>query len=130
VVSSGAVAVSFVNSVALLWDAVAAQSPSPMLAQLAVELPRGEWWRYEPKFDGFRGLLHRSARGQTQLLSRNADLGPWFPELTRAAGSLPPGTLLDGEIVICDETGASNFGSLDVATQHSCRCWRLSSGGL
>jgi ATP-dependent DNA ligase len=84
-----------------------------MLAQLEPRLPRGDSWRYEPKLDGFRGLLWRRAGGQTQLLSRNArDLGPWFPELIQAAGALPANTLVDGEIVICDETGSSDFGSL------------------
>jgi bifunctional non-homologous end joining protein LigD len=48
-----------------------------------------------------------------QLLSRNArDLAPWFPELVEAAWHLPPSTLLDGEIVICDENGLSGFGRL------------------
>jgi ATP-dependent DNA ligase len=34
-------------------------------------LPRGSAWRYEPKFDGFRGLLWRSQSGVVRLLSRN-----------------------------------------------------------
>jgi ATP-dependent DNA ligase len=38
--------------------------------------------------------------------------GPWFPELTQAAKALPAGTLLDGEIVICDENGWAEFGRL------------------
>src|SRR5438128_8954497 len=84
-----------------------------MLAQLESRLPVGERWRYEPKLDGFRGLLWRRANGEVQLLSRNGrDLAPWFPELVRAALALPLGTLLDGEIVISDETGASEFGRL------------------
>jgi ATP-dependent DNA ligase len=32
-------------------------APLPMLAQLERQLARGEHWRYEPKLDGFRGLL-------------------------------------------------------------------------
>jgi ATP-dependent DNA ligase len=84
-----------------------------MLAQLESRLPVGEPWRYEPKLDGFRGRLWRRDNGQVQLLSRNGrDLAPWFPELVRAAVALPPGTLLDGEIVISGETGAAEFGRL------------------
>jgi ATP-dependent DNA ligase len=84
-----------------------------MLAQLDSKLPRGEHWRYEPKLDGFRGLLWRMSTRHVQLLSRNGrDLGPWFPELVRAAEALPARTLLDGEIVICDATGWADFGSL------------------
>jgi ATP-dependent DNA ligase len=87
--------------------------PTPMLAALDSRLPVGHYWRYEPKLDGFRGLLARGASGQTHLLSRNArDLGPWFPEIVAAAQKLPPGTLLDGEIVMCDEAGWVDFGGL------------------
>jgi ATP-dependent DNA ligase len=84
-----------------------------MLAQLDSGLPSGQQWRYEPKLDGFRGLLWHRSTGQVHLLSRNTrDLGQWFPELTRAARTLPPDTLVDGEIVICDETGWVDFGGL------------------
>ncbi len=84
-----------------------------MLAQLATRLPEGPLWRYEPKLDGFRGLLWRSSASHLQLLSRNArDLAPWFPELVRAAGALPVNTLIDGEIVICDDAGWVDFGAL------------------
>jgi ATP-dependent DNA ligase len=89
------------------------QQPAPMLAHLESRLPAGDSWRYEPKLDGFRGLLWRWATGQVQLLSRNSrDLGPWFPELIQAGKTLPDGTLLDGEIVICDESGSADFGRL------------------
>src|SRR5215207_3897772 len=75
----------------VFWSAVRlGQAPAPMLAQLEPRLPVGPSWRYEPKLDGFRGLLWRRAGGQVQLLSRNArDVGAWFPELVRAADVLP-----------------------------------------
>jgi DNA ligase 1 len=58
-------------------------------------------------------MLWRRAARQVQLLSRNSrDLGQWFPELTRAAQSLPPHTLVDGEMVICNESGWVDFGAL------------------
>jgi ATP-dependent DNA ligase len=86
---------------------------APMLAQLDSRLPSGQQWRYEPKLDGFRGLLWHRSTGQVQLLSRNTgDLGQWFPELTRAARALPPDTLVDSEIVICDDWGWVDFGAL------------------
>jgi ATP dependent DNA ligase domain len=84
-----------------------------MLAQLDARLPRVDGWAYEPKMDGFRGQLWRRDAAAVQLLSRNArDLGPWFPEIIRAAKVLPPNTLLDGEIVVADETGMADFGEL------------------
>ena len=47
-----------------------------MLARLEPRLPRGQQWRYEPKLDGFRGLLCHGADEKVRLLSRNMrDLG-------------------------------------------------------
>jgi ATP-dependent DNA ligase len=84
-----------------------------MLARLEATLPRGSDWRYEPKFDGFRGLLWRTSGGKVHLLSRNLkDLNGAFPELVRAGEVLPSETLVDGEIVIADATGAADFGAL------------------
>src|SRR5438094_311395 len=104
---------SLSRSLHLCWGAVLGQAPAPMLAQLDTRLPTGRSWRYEPKLDGFRGLLWRRSPSHVQLLSRNSrDLAPWFPELSQAAESLPQNTLLDGEIVICEETGWVDFGGL------------------
>jgi ATP-dependent DNA ligase len=92
---------------------VFAEVPAPMLARLESSLPRGAEWRYEPKLDGFRGLLWRSANGHVRLLSRNLkDLAPSFPELVRAGVFLPEDTVLDGEIVIADDKGCADFGAL------------------
>jgi ATP-dependent DNA ligase len=83
-----------------------------MLALLESCLPVGDQWRYEPKLDGFRGLLWRSS-DTVRLLSRNMrDLAPWFPELVRAANALPAETLLDGKIVIVGEQRSPDFGAL------------------
>src|SRR2546430_14430971 len=85
----------------------------PMLAALKHSLPIGDQWLYERKLDGFRGLLRQATNGHVQVLSRNLrDLAPSFPELLQAARSLPAGTLLDGEIVIADESGNPDFGAL------------------
>jgi ATP-dependent DNA ligase len=93
--------------------AVFAGVPAPMLARLDSALPRGPAWCYEPKLDGFRGLLSRSESGTVRLLSRNLkDLSLSFPELADAAQSLPFDTVLDGEIVIADEHGNADFGAL------------------
>jgi len=92
---------------------VSFESPVPMLSQLASRVPTGAQWLYEPKFDGFRGLLHRSIDGLVRLSSRQGkDLSDWFPELAQAGKSLPRSTILDGEIVIADEEGRADFGAL------------------
>jgi ATP-dependent DNA ligase len=72
----------------------------PMEAELVSELPTGGGWQYEPKWDGFRGVLE-SCGGELALWSRNGKpLLRYFPELREVGASLPPGSALDGEIVI------------------------------
>ena len=64
-----------------------------MLARLERTLPRGNQWRYEPKLDGFRGLLWHAPGGGVHVLSRTLkDLGPAFPELVQAGEELPVDT--------------------------------------
>jgi ATP-dependent DNA ligase len=72
----------------------------PMEAELVRELPAGEAWQYEPKWDGFRGMLE-NASGELRLWSRNArPLLRYFPELGALGEQLPARSCLDGEIVI------------------------------
>jgi len=73
----------------------------PMEAKSVEELPRGEGWQFEPKWDGFRCLAFR--RGDQVLLQSKAGqpLGRYFPELVEALRALTPKQfVLDGEIVI------------------------------
>lgn len=68
----------------------------PMLAELKDDLPKGDFV-YEPKLDGFRGLLF--ATKKPSLWSRNRkDLGKRFPEILGLSKSLRS-SVLDGEIV-------------------------------
>jgi ATP-dependent DNA ligase len=72
----------------------------PMEAQLVRELPQGDGWQYEPKWDGFRGVLETD-RGEIGLWSRNGrPLLRYFPELRPLGEKLPRSSALDGEIVI------------------------------
>jgi ATP-dependent DNA ligase len=71
----------------------------PMEAELVRELPEGDW-QYEPKWDGFRGVLENDG-GELALWSRNErPLLRYFPELRPLGDLLPPHSALDGEIVI------------------------------
>ena len=64
------------------------------------ELPEQGRWRYEPKWDGFRGVLENDG-GELALWSRNGrPLLRYFPELREVGELLPPHSALDGEIVI------------------------------
>ena len=72
----------------------------PMEAELVSELPSQGAWRYEPKWDGFRGVLEND-NGELALWSRNGrPLLRYFPELREIGEKLPPRSALDGEIVI------------------------------
>ncbi len=78
----------------------------PMLAKLATELPAGDGWLFEPKWDGFRAIVFRD-RDRFYIQSR--DLKPldrYFPELeVSLRTSLPARSVVDGEIVIATERG-------------------------
>src|SRR5438094_8600847 len=78
----------------------------PMLAKLAEELPHGDDYLFEPKWDGFRALVFRGSR---ELFMQSRDSRPLdrhFPDLHAALlAGLPPGCVLDGEIVIATPHG-------------------------
>src|SRR2546421_2154010 len=72
----------------------------PMEAELVAELPAAGEWQYEPKWDGFRGVLENDG-GEPALWSRNGrPLLRYFPGLRAVGELLPPHSALDGEIVI------------------------------
>jgi ATP-dependent DNA ligase len=70
----------------------------PQLARSKTELPTGDQWAYEPKYDGFRAIVFVDGE-DTMIQSRGGKpLSRYFPEL-----EFPPGEyVLDGEIVIDD----------------------------
>ncbi len=73
----------------------------PMEARSADEIPVGENWLYEPKWDGFRCLAFR--KGSEVLLQSKSGqpLGRYFPEMVEALRQVPHKQfVLDGEIVI------------------------------
>src|SRR4051812_39583510 len=78
----------------------------PMLAKLADSLPPEGNFLYEPKWDGFRSIVFR---GPSELYIQSRDLRPfdrYFPELHDSLlEELPPGCVLDGEIVIMPPHG-------------------------
>ena len=73
----------------------------PMLAKRVEELPLGDNWIFEPKWDGFRALVFRDG-GEVFIQSRDEKpLNRYFPELLDPLRSfLPSRCVLDGEIVI------------------------------
>ena len=73
----------------------------PQLARSARELPEGDGWCYEPKWDGFRTIVFRDG-DEVQLQSRNGrPMNRYFPEIVEQVLALPADRLvLDGEMVV------------------------------
>jgi ATP-dependent DNA ligase len=72
-----------------------------MEARTASELPSGEGWWYEPKWDGFRCLAERRTGAVSLTAKSGKPLGRYFPEVALALGALPGRDfLLDGELLI------------------------------
>jgi ATP-dependent DNA ligase len=85
----------------------------PMEAELVNELPTNNGWQYEPKWDGFRGILE-NVEGELHLWSRNArPLLRYFPELAELGERLSPSSAIDGEIVV-ERDGKLEFDSLQM----------------
>lgn len=84
----------------------------PMLAKAVAELPSGDEWLFEPKWDGFRALVFRDGE---ELLIQSRDKKPldrYFPELAEPLrANLPERCVIDGEVVIARD-GALDFDAL------------------
>jgi ATP-dependent DNA ligase len=84
----------------------------PMEAKLVDDIPHGDSWLYEHKWDGFRCLAFR--KGKQVLLQSKAGqpLGRYFPEVVAALQKLKPEQfVLDGELVILHD-GVLSFDEL------------------
>ena len=73
----------------------------PQLAKSAKELPQGDGWCYEPKFDGFRTIVFRDG-DDVRLQSRNGrPMNRYFPDVVEQVMALPHDRLvLDGEMIV------------------------------
>jgi ATP-dependent DNA ligase len=72
-----------------------------MLCKAADDLPAGDNWLYEPKWDGFRCIVFRDG-DSVELTSRNErPFTRYFPEVVAAlAAQLPDRCVVDGEIIL------------------------------
>jgi len=74
---------------------------APMEALLAAELPQGDGWQYEPKWDGFRCLARRDGDEVTLTSKSGKPLARYFPEVVALLAKLKEKRfLLDGELII------------------------------
>jgi len=80
----------------------------PQLARSSTDLPAGENWAYEPKYDGFRAIVFVDGEPSMIQSRGGKPLARYFPEL-----QFPPGRyVLDGEIVIDSSDGGQDFDAL------------------
>jgi len=74
---------------------------APMDALAVADIPSGEGWQYEPKWDGFRCLVFRDGSKVELQSKKGQPLARYFPELVDALARVKAGKfILDGEIVV------------------------------
>ena len=80
--------------------AIALDTP-PMEALATSEIPGGEGWQYEPKWDGFRCLAFRDGSAAELMSKSGKPLGRYFPEILAALLALREKRfVLDGELIL------------------------------
>jgi ATP-dependent DNA ligase len=86
----------------------------PMLAKLTPEIPDGDGWLYEPKWDGFRAIVFFDG-DEAYIQSRDLKpLNRYFPELKAGLeASLASPMTLDGEVIIVRD-GSLDFDALQM----------------
>src|SRR3954451_24324743 len=84
------------------------QPLEPMEALSVDEVPAGDEWQYEPKWDGFRCLAFRDGDHVELQSKAGQPLARHFPEVVEAVLAVPAERfVIDSEIVIPDEDGFS-----------------------
>ena len=87
---------------------------APMEARSATELPTGDGWWYEPKWDGFRCLVFKDGDSVQLQAKSGKPLSRYFPEVMRAFQAIRPKRfVLDGELLVA-AGGAFSFEALQM----------------
>ena len=81
----------------------------PQLATLVDEVPPGDNWLFEYKYDGYRLLIATGTGAATAWTRNGKDWSDKFRALVKAAAKLPAGCLIDGEAVALDDKGKPSF---------------------
>src|SRR4051794_40533632 len=92
---------------------------APQAPTLTGEPPSGEGWIHEIKHDGFRTMIVVD-RGEAHAYTRQGfDWTARYGPIVRAARRFTPrSAVIDGEMIVEDELGASDFHGLQGAIAH------------
>jgi bifunctional non-homologous end joining protein LigD len=81
----------------------------PCIPTLSPKPPAGPQWIHEIKHDGYRLIVNRRS-GRIRLFTRDGyDWTDRYPLIVAAAEALRVDATIDGEVVVCDDTGVANF---------------------
>jgi bifunctional non-homologous end joining protein LigD len=84
-------------------------SISPMLAQVAEDVPSGEDYIHEVKFDGYRILAYAQKRDIVLKTRKGENYSLRYPPVVDALQKLNLNAVLDGEVIVTDEEGKHDF---------------------
>ncbi len=74
---------------------------TPMEAKLVADLPEGDGWQFEPKWDGFRALVFRRGHNIEIFSKSGKSLSRYFPEIVAMIGAVERAAFtLDGELIL------------------------------
>ena len=108
---------TYIEKAGALRKRVRADDVKLMLAETRDEPFTGDGWLFELKHDGFRLLAAREEDARL-VYRRGSDATHVFPEIARAVQGLPfEDLVLDGEVVVLDESGRPSFQGLQKRVQ-------------
>jgi bifunctional non-homologous end joining protein LigD len=94
-------------------DAPLPKFRKPQLATLVDDVPQGNGWMHEIKFDGYRAMVAAKG-GEVRVYTRSGKdwTGKFAPLAKKIAALELPSCLIDGEIVAYDAKGNPDFSTL------------------
>ncbi|TPN86656.1 ATP-dependent DNA ligase [Mesorhizobium sp. CU2] len=85
----------------------------PLMPSLVDKPPEGDGWIHEVKLDGYRSQIVRDVYGVRIYTRRGLDWTSKYRDLVKAAGELnAESAIIDGEIIVLNDKGLSDFGEL------------------
>ena len=92
---------------------------SPMLCSPGCELPAGEGWVLEPKWDGIRAIAQMTESGPRLFTRHGRGHHHRFPAINAVLAQLPAGTVLDGELACLSRSETGGCAAAAIASARS-----------